>query len=170
MINIEIFTDNICYVEKPDTRFTNMRTLVKNIMGGEFILYETANPKWYVYFSYINKNYEYLQKDITSVDWFLKHNLFQNKLLYISYASKVVARYNNYLKEIPKRLRTYDICSIAISKDPSNIRWVNKNIDNYYNLVKEAFFKNKSIIGLLQIPRKYVEQLKIDFPEKCNTI
>jgi hypothetical protein len=74
-----------------------------------------------------------------------------------------------FLMCVPKVLRyDYEVCERSINKNPISLKYVPKDIENYYGLVKLAFKKKQNLITQKWFPKEYIPQLKNDLDDELS--
>lgn len=167
MINIEIFLDYNFYLEKANNKYYSFysSTELKNIE-----IMKLINENLYPIETIIsNCNFEKIESTkkihftTFNVEYLIQNTSFQKSKYYNQYILNELEKKPYLIRTMPNKVKTYSFCEKAILKDPYQISWINKEMENYFSLVKTAFLKDNGILRLLQIPKEYREQLKKEY-------
>jgi hypothetical protein len=73
------------------------------------------------------------------------------------------------IKLFPKEIfYIYNYCELFIKYNTVFLEYIPKDIENYYELVKQAFIKYDEIIWKNWFPKEYIPQLRKDFPDNLT--
>jgi hypothetical protein len=73
----------------------------------------------------------------------------------------------DYIPEIIPEILwlNYEFCNKVILERPDMLQYINKNIENYYSLVKSVYYIDSYLLNEDWFPVDYIPQLMKDFPE-----
>jgi hypothetical protein len=127
---------------------------------------ETYLKLWYKYIFNIDSYFgvSYTEFDFTGddfpIEWYM-----DAKFLDTLFEESGI----KFLMCVPKVLRyDYEVCERSINKNPISLKYVPKDIENYYGLVKLAFKKKQNLIGQKWFPKEYIPQLKNDLDDELS--
>jgi hypothetical protein len=106
---------------------------------------------------------DFLGKDFP-IDWY-NVNIFK----YILDTYFILFPVFKTIKLFPKEIfYNYNYCELFIKYNTVFLEYIPKDIENYYELVKQAFMKYDEIIYRKWFPKEYISKLRKDFPDNLT--